>query len=113
MSAVTNYRAKCNCHIGGLYRRAGDEFSLPTLKEVPAHLEEVKPSAAPDDATVADDSKAEDTKAVAAPKSAAKNAKGKTGKATVADDSKVDKTDLGIGEVKSSADVTSADMVHK
>ena len=82
MSAVTNYRAKCNCHIGGLYRRAGDEFSLPTLKEVPAHLEEVKPSAAPDDATVADDSK-------------------------------VDKTDLGIGEVKSAADVTSADMVHK
>ena len=111
MSAVTNYRAKCSCHIGGLYRRAGDEFSLPTLKEVPAHLEVVKPS--PADATVADDSKAEDTKAVAAPKSAAKNAKGKTGKATVADDSKVDKTDLGIGEVKSSADVTSADMVHK
>lgn len=107
MSAVTNYRAKCSCHIGGLYRRAGDEFSLPTLKEVPAHLEVVKPS--PAEATVADDSKAEDTKAVAAPKSAAKNA----GKATVADDSKVDKTDLGIGEVKSSADVTSADMVHK
>lgn len=105
MSAVTNYRAKCSCHIGGLYRRAGDEFSLPTLKEVPAHLEVVKPS--PAEATVADDSKAEDTKAVAA------NAKGKTGKATVADDSKVDKTDLGIGEVKSSADVTSADMVHK
>lgn len=109
MSAVTNYRAKCNCHIGGLYRRAGDEFSLPTLKEVPAHLEEVKPSAAPDDATVADDSKDEGKKATAAPK----NAKGKTGKATVADDSKVDKTDLGIGEVKSAADVTSSDMVHK
>ena len=112
MSAeVTTYRAKSVCHIGGLYRRAGDEFSLPTLKEVPAHLEVVK--LVPADATVADDSKAEDTKAVAAPKSAAKNAKGKTGKATVADDSKVDKTDLGIGEVKSSADVTSADMVHK
>ena len=110
MSAVTNYRAKCNCHIGGLYRRAGDEFSLPTLKEVPAHLEEVKPSAASDDETVADDSKAEAKKAAPA---ASKNAKGKTGKATVADDSKVDKTDLGIGEVKSAADVTSADMVHK
>ena len=106
MSAVTNYRAKCSCHIGGLYRRAGDEFSLPTLKEVPAHLEAVKP--APADATVADDSKA----APAAPK----RAKGKTGKATVAsvpEASKVDKTDLGIGEVKSVADVTSADMVHK
>lgn len=109
MSAVTNYRAKCNCHIGGLYRRAGDEFSLPTLKEVPAHLEEVKPSAAHDDATVADDSKAEGKQAATAPK----NANGKTSKATVADDSKVDKTDLGIGEVKSAADVTSSDMVHK
>ena len=108
-AAVTTYRAKCNCHIGGLYRRGGDEFSLPTLKEVPAHLEVVKPA----DATVADDSKTESTKAAAAPKSAVKNAKGKTGKATVADDSKVDKTDLGIGEVKSAADVTSADMVHK
>ena len=104
MSAeITTYRAKTQCHIGGLYRRAGDEFALPTLKEVPAHMEVVKPSRA----TVADDSKVEGKKAAAAPKA-------KTGKgATVADDSKVDKTDLGIGEVKSAADVTSADMVHK
>ena len=99
---VTTYRAKSVCHIGGLYRRAGDEFSLPTLKQVPEHLEEVKPLDASADASVADDSKVD-----------GKKAKGKTGKATVADDSKVDKTDLGIGEVKSAADVTSADMVHK
>ena len=75
MSAeITTYRAKVQCHIGGLYRRAGDEFTLPTLKDVPGHLEVVKP---------------------------------------VADDSKVEKADLGIGEVKSASDVTSSDMLNK
>ncbi len=100
MSAeITTYRAKVQCHIGGLYRRAGDEFTLPTLKDVPGHLEVVKP--------VADDSKVEGKKAATAPK-------GKTGKgATVADDSKVEKADLGIGEVKSASDVTSSDMLNK
>ena len=100
MSAeITTYRAKTQCHIGGLYRRVGDEFALPTLKQVPDHLEVVKP--------VADDSKVEGKKAAVAPKA-------KTGKgATVADDSKVEKADLGIGEVKSASDVTSSDMLNK
>ena len=104
MSAeITTYRAKVQCHVGGLYRRAGDEFALPTLNHVPDHLEEVKPSAR----AVADDSKVEGEKAAAAPKA-------KTGKgATVADDSKVEKADLGIGEVKSASDVTSSDMLNK
>lgn len=97
MSAgLTRYKAKADCRVGGFFRRAGEEFDLPTMKGVPDHLEELD-EADDDDAGEG----GEAAKAVKAP--AAGTAKAKA--------AQVEKADIGAGVPTSAGDVNSADMI--
>ena len=112
MSGIARYRALVNCRAGGAFRRAGDEFSMPELKETPAHLELIesangdakqdkKPAATPTRA--ADVTSGAQAKKQPASKKPPRNAPPSAG-ATA--------KDLGVGgEPTRAADVTSADMV--
>ena len=92
MSVVAAYRAKENCRAGGCYRKAGEEFSMLRLENVPAHLELIGES--------------NDALAVIPAPAKAK------GKASVSRAAQVGKDDIGAGKPISVADVTSADMVR-
>lgn len=96
---VGKYRAKAACRAGGLFRRAGDEFEMPMLKTVPAHLEEVGASG----------SGREDIGAAGKSEGAVK---GKSGKpAAVPKEAQVGKEDIGAAAATPVQDVTSKDMV--
>ena len=107
MSApIGKYRAKADCRAGGLFRRAGDEFDMPMLKVIPAHLEEIGAhGSGKEDIGAAGKAPAAATKAPA---------KGKGGKpAAVPKAAQVGKEDIGAAAATPVQDVTSADMVTK
>lgn len=90
--SVATYKALADCKIGGFFRKAGEVFELAPLEKVPPHLEKVGAEEA----------------------GAGKPAEKKTGKpAALPKTAQVTKEDIGAGAARSSADVTSADMIKK
>jgi hypothetical protein len=87
------YRALANCHIGGLYRHEGEEFSLPVLQTLPAYLEVVGAEA----------NKAKNPRR--------KNSAANTGKGIVTNSNAPGLQDLGFAPARSVADLNSADMI--
>ena len=114
MSApVGKYRAKADCRAGGLFRRAGDEFEMPMLKVVPAHLEEIGASGSGQE-DIGAAGKSEAAVKTSAKKAFAKADKGKAkgGKpAAVPKEAQVGKEDIGAAAATPVQDVTSKDMV--
>lgn len=111
MGAVT-YRAKAACIVGGVFRRAGEAFTVPRLGNTPAHLELVAEEA---EAAAATTAPAEEpltpAQKAAQTRAAKKAAEAEAKVATVKEESQVTAADMGVGEPVSSGDVTSADMV--
>ena len=107
---IGKYRARAACRAGGLFRRAGDEFEMPKLESVPAHLEEIGASGSDKEDIGAG---AASAKASSAPATAQKTVV-KGGKpASVAKEVQVGKEDIGAGVPTPVQNVTSADMVTK
>ena len=107
---IGKYRAKAPCRAGGFFRRAGEEFEMPMLKEVPAHLEEVGAAQAAS-VNKSDIGAGNTDKAVKAPTKKAGAAPVKP--AAIPKDAQVNKSDIGAGKVTAAQEVTSVDMVTK
>lgn len=108
---IGKYRAKADCRAGGLFRRVGDEFEMPMLKVVPAHLEEVGAQGSGKEDIGAAGGEGGSTKTAKDP---AKKEAAKGGKpAAVPKDAQVNKEDIGAAGATPAQDVTSADMVTK
>ena len=114
-TAIGKYRAKADCRAGGFFRRAGEEFEMPMLEEVPAHLEEVGAAQAASvnksDIGAGNSDKAPADKTVKAPAKKAGAAPVKP--AAIPKDAQVNKSDIGAGKVTAAQEVTSVDMVTK
>lgn len=98
-TALVTYRAKAPCRAGGFFRRAGDEFEMPVLERIPAHLEVVGA-----------------VQAAAADKVRAPAKRGGAGHgrpAPVHKDAQVNRGDIGAGAVTAAQEVTSWEMVTK
>ena len=112
---IAKYRAKAPCRAGGFFRRAGEEFEMPMLEEVPAHLEEVGAAQAASvnksDIGAGNSDNAPADKAVKAPAKKAGAAPVKP--AAIPKDAQVNKEDIGAAGATPAQDVTSADMVTK
>lgn len=107
--AIGKYRAKADCRAGGFFRRAGEEFEMPALDVVPAHLEEVgaKNSGKEDIGAGGDGGAAQKAAKTAVKKGAAKAQK----PAAVSKKAQIGKEDIGATPPTPAADVTSVDMV--
>ena len=108
---IGKYRALADCRAGGLFRRKGDEFEMPMLKVVPAHLEELGAHGSGKEDIGAGGGEGGSSKTAKPP---AKKVDAKGGKPdAIPKDAQVNKEDIGAGGATPAQDVTSADMVTK